>query len=1122
MRSRPRRGLLATVGLMAASLLMIPTPSLASGGGDPSGFSATPLTAASVVDGAKSITGQLAQSDPSLLGRTDATMVSVMVKLDYDATATYAGDIEGLAATSPLVTGVKLTGSSQVEKSYEAYTSGIDATFRNDVSAAIPSARVGRSVSRVYGGVAMQLPANQIGALLALPNVAAVQSDTLSKPQTDSSTAFIGAPTVWAQEGGQANAGKGVIFADLDTGLWPEHPSFADTGVTGAPPAPPSGVPRVCDFGDNPLTPASDVFTCNNKLIGGEPFLDTYGAAIGFGSEAYPDSARDSNGHGTHTSSTAAGDIVNSAQIFGVERGPISGIAPGAWVIEYKVCGLEGCFGSDSAAAVAQAILDGVDVINFSISGGSNPFADPVELAFLDAYNAGITVAASAGNSGPGAATTDHHSPWVITVAASTQQRAFQSTLSLVADGGASLQLVGSTITAGVSTNTPVVLAENVAGYTGGNVCGEPFAPGSLTGMIVACQRGGANSAGAIGRVQKGYNALQGGATGMILYNPTLADTETDNHFLPAVHLADGTNFLAFYNSHTNVQATFTAGQKANGQGDVMAAFSSRGPGGLFLKPDITAPGVQILAGNTPTPDEIPSGPPGQYFQAIAGTSMSAPHIAGSAILIQALHPNWGPGAIKSALMTTAKTSVVKEDTVTPADPFDDGAGRVDLTKAGAAAIVFEDSATNMFAHGNDPLTAMNVNIPSINVPTMPGSVHVVRTARNVTNKNYDFNITTTAPAGSKIKVVPDHGRIKPGKSQTFDIYITSSAPEGQYFGQINLKSSNNGPMLHLPVAFFNQQGSLAVTQECAPTSIKIGNLTVCTINATNNSFNEATVSAVTTVTDGLRIDGATGATLFSQGHVAKAGPTTLGPQQDASPTLVPGSSPAGGYLPLSAFGITPTAIGDEQVINFNVPEFEFAGKLWNELGIDSNGYLVAGGGGALDNDCCTIEPFPDQDRPNGVMAPFWTDLDGTGAPGIYAGILTDGADSWIVVEWQENVFGTTDLRTFQTWIGVNGDANTGEDISYTYSAAPANPNGQPFKVGVENSSGTAGYDFPGLPDGSDLVVQTTPGAPGGSLSYTLNIRGRATGGQLVKTSVASDTVAGLTQVQTAITVTRH
>src|SRR5581483_4576231 len=159
----------------------------------------------------------------------------------------------------------------------------------------------------------------------------------------------------------------------------------------------------------------------------------------------------------------------------------------------YKVCGAQGCFSSDSAAAVQQAILDGVDVINFSISGGANPYSDAVELAFLDAYQAGVFVAASAGNSGPGADTTDHRGPWVTTVAASTADRAFANTIQVTADGGATLDLSGISLTAGVGP-LPLVVNPN-------ELCDTPAAPGTFTGKIVICKRG--NPAG---RVVDGYN----------------------------------------------------------------------------------------------------------------------------------------------------------------------------------------------------------------------------------------------------------------------------------------------------------------------------------------------------------------------------------------------------------------------------------------------------------------------------------------------------------------------------------------------------------------------------------------------------------------------------------------
>jgi Subtilase family len=203
---------------------------------------------------------------------------------------------------------------------------------------------------------------------------------------------------------------------------------------------------------------------------------------------------RDSNGHGTHTSTTAAGGPVAHADPLGIDRGAIHGIAPGVHIAVYKVCGPQGCFSSDSAAAVAQAIADGVDAINFSISGGSDPYTDTVELAFLDAYAAGIVVSASAGNAGPGAGTVDHNSPWVQTVAASTQRRTFRSTVTL-SGGGATLQVSGATITAGITSPLPVILASDPPYNNVG--CEEPADPGTFTGKIVACQRGPAGSCAA-------------------------------------------------------------------------------------------------------------------------------------------------------------------------------------------------------------------------------------------------------------------------------------------------------------------------------------------------------------------------------------------------------------------------------------------------------------------------------------------------------------------------------------------------------------------------------------------------------------------------------------------------
>ncbi|WP_344938698.1 S8 family serine peptidase [Sphaerisporangium flaviroseum] len=1098
---------LAVVGVMSPAVPASADPAPTPATGSTSKWKATPLTAADRVQGAKSPSGKLAKSDASLLKATSAAPVNVVVKLDYDSFAAYKGGLKGLPGTSPQVTGKSLDIKSAPAKQYEKHIEGIENAFLGELSKRVPGAKAGQKLRTVFGGIALTVPANKAAELLKLPGAAAVQEDKLQQLLTDSSPAFIGAPTIYNKLGGSSSSGKGVIFASLDSGVWPEHPSFADPGNLPAPPPTKDGTPRVCDFGDNPLTPASDTFVCNNKLVGGQPFLATYNAV--FGGEVYPDSARDSNGHGTHTATTSAGGPVADANPLGISRGPIHGIAPAAGVSVYKVCGAEGCFPSDSAAAVGRAILDGVRVINFSISGGSDPYSDPVELAFLDAYAAGVFVSASAGNSGPGASTTDHRSPWVTTVAASTQTRTFRSTVTLTGSGGATATVSGATITAGIASPLPVVSAA-AAPYSNA-LCTTPAPPGLFTGKIVVCQRGP-------NRVLKGFNVKQGGAAGMILYNATPLDVMTDNHWLPTVHIdqPDSTTLLNFLAANPSTTAKFTPGTKTTWQGDAMTTFSSRGPGGDFLKPDVTAPGLHIMAGTTPTPESPLEGPPGNLFQVIAGTSMSSPHVAGAGALLFALHPDWTPGQVKSALETTAKTSVTKEDRVTPADPFDFGGGRIDLTKAGDPGLTLDETAANYALSAADPLNRIDLNVPSVNAPIMPGIITAKRTVTNVTSQTLTFTASGTAPSGANITVLPPIFSVKAGKSAKLTIVITApDLPDGQYFGQVNLKQSGGSRNLHLPVAFYRQEGVVPVDQTCAPSTIaKNTGESTCTVTVENTTLNDAEVTALTTLDSKLRLNSVTGATkIGSQIATTK---TTLAARQPDRPVIAPGEGPAG-YLPLDAFGIAPIPVGDEEAVNFTVPAFAYAGRSYNRIGVVSNGYSVAGGtNGSADIEFAP-QTLPDATPPNNVLASYWTDLDGTGAPGVYAGTLTDGTSTWLVIEWRVHLYGETSLKVFQQWIGVNGT----EDISYAYD--PSNLPGDPgpsfgLTVGAENADGSAGSQISGPPT-QDYRVSSTPGAPGGKLTYTLKVKGVSSGVGSVTTATSTPEVKGITIEVDKITV---
>ncbi|HLL66835.1 MAG TPA: S8 family serine peptidase [Micromonosporaceae bacterium] len=1068
---------------------------------------------------AKPATAHLAKSDPALLNQTGATPVQVVVKLDYAPTAIYRGDVAGYPATSPRVTGRALS-RGPAEQRYEERIAEIEDRFLEQVNRRVKAVTVGQRLRTVYGGLVLTVPASSAKEIAAISGVVAVQKDEVRTPLTDASPDFIGANRLYPALGGVAGAGKGVIVGVLDTGVWPEHPSFAANAVLGAPPPRADGKARACEFGDNPLTPAADPFVCNNKLIGGQAFMAGYAGIAG--APKYPN-ARDSEGHGTHTATTAAGAVVASASLYGVDRGPVQGVAPGAWVMAYKVCGVAGCVSSDSALAIARALEDGVSVINFSVSGGTSPATDVVELAFQDAYAAGVFVAASAGNDGPKVSTTQHLAPWVTTVAASTQRREFRSTLTVTA-GSATATFGGVSVTAGAGP-APIVLAQSVPGYTEHPFCdAKAPSPTAFAGKIVACRRG------VTPRVAKGRILADGGAVGMVLYNPALADVETDSHWVPTVHLADGTDFTAFLGAHPGATATFTAGRKADGAADVMAAFSSRGPGGNFIKPDITAPGVQILAGHTPTPEAAEQGPAQHYYQAVAGTSMSAPHIAGAAALLRALHPGWSPGQIKSAMMTTATAKVLKEDLKTPADPFDHGSGRVRVDVAGNPGLTFDESAERMKSIGaSDAVNAVHLNQPSVNAPTMPGRVTTTRRAVNVTGQPQLYRTEATAPAGSSITVHPRTFTVAPGAAVDISITIRSGAPTAQYFGEVRLVPAGRGvPPLHLPVAFVPQQGAASLTSSCAPGSVRLLETTLCTVTAAPTGYSDVNVSLESTTNPHLSIAGASGAAMVDRRRVEKRNLVLTG-AVPGTPSLeqVAGQS----YAPLPADRFVQ--VGDEAIVAVaDLPEFRFNGVTYNKLSYTTNGYVVVGAATAED---VQFEPSGISTvRPNNYLAPFWTDLTGnapvppTGQPpaprppGMAHDVVTDAAgDRWIVVEWRLYAFGSADLRTFQVRIGVNGDAHPGQDIRFSYVVAQATAPGLPYLIGAENVIGTDGAMLaPGaLPTGDIRVVSTDP-VPGQSVSYTVSATGVLPGPGVLTTTMNSPQVTGETVVHSAVPVT--
>jgi hypothetical protein len=1136
------------VAIAVLAALIAAASSASQTGAASSKFSATALTPDSTYTGDKSLSGRLARTDQSLLGIKSSKPVNVMIKYDFDPTASYTGGVAGLRATSPRATGVKLALNNAAVKAYGRYTAKYSRAVSKAIAAKVHGVTIRQGYRLVYGGVAAQVPGNEISKLLKIKGVAAVQKDTLQRP-LDDNTGFIGATNVWPSLGGASNAGSNVVVGVLDTGIWPEHPMMSATGISA-----PAGGLKGCQFGDGSDVPhLGPTFACNNKLIGAYAKTATYMAVHGSDGQEFCNdttdvcSPRDSEGHGTHTMTTAAGDCVASAIIYGVERGPVCGIAPGAHVIEYRVCLSAGCFNSDSVAAVQQAIADHVNVLNFSISGGANPYTDPVELAFLDATNAGISVNASAGNSGPGAGTSDHGGPWTTTVGASTGPRSFNSTLHLTADGVATLDVRGVTLTNGISTATPVVLANTLPKAGGGTedaLCQSDLAAGSATGKVVVCSRGGN------GRIDKGRRVLAGGAAGMILYNQsaTVTDLESDNHYLPAIQTQFNSDAIKnFVTGHTNVMATWAQGTASPAQADVMASFSSRGPTGDWIKPDITAPGVQVLAGMTPQPDQTTAdnGPPGNLYQAIAGTSMSSPHAAGVSALVKAAHPDWTPEEIKSALMTSSVQDVVKEDGATPATPFDDGAGSIRADRAVNPTLVFNETYADFVAAGTDTLHRIDLNLASIDATTMPGEISTSRTAINVSGQNQVLHVLTQAPAGVTIKVGNNNGNISVKSDASVTFPITISAPKvanGQYFGRITLDPQKAGatPVV-MPVAFFKRQGAVSLTHACSPTSFAFTASSHCTVTATNQAPSQANVSVKVDGSAGLHYSNVTAPASLIAPHFGAQWSGTLSPALPPtvdSLTDITGDGPDGGYLSLALFGVGSIGAGDDTISNFSVPTFYYGGEPYTNIGVVSNGYVVIGGGTSTDI-VFTPQHFPNAARPNNVVAPMWSDLNPPAGGAVRVATLTAGPNlGWIVIDWDHvKNFGNATTHSFEIWISFQRGTNTGpasEGVTISYgpnltfpadgtglgNAGSGDPaSGQNW--GAENRTGTSGVNIASAPvNGHEFSVDTSPPTPGGSASFGYDATADTPGTYDSTARMTSNLTPGITQALQTLTVT--
>ncbi|KAH9297672.1 hypothetical protein KI387_029354 [Taxus chinensis] len=680
------------------------------------------------------------------------------------------------------------------------------------------SAEVLYHYTHVFHGFAARMTAGQAEALRKSDGVLTVYEETVYELHTTRTPDFLGLDSnagLWPE----AQYGDDVIVGVLDTGISPDSESFHDPGLG----------PVAAKWKGECAGGAG--FQCNRKLVGARFYRR---GSDNVGGNNDPASARDTEGHGTHTSSTAAGGFVADASILGYAKGTARGMAARARVAAYKVCWNNGCYDSDILAAMDRAVVDGVDVLSLSLGGSVGPyFADSIAIGAFGAMEHGVFVSCSAGNSGPERFTLSNVAPWIMTVGASTVDRDFPA-YAILGDGkwyrGVSLS-AGSRLTRGL---VDLVYAGNVSagGYSqAASLCMSGSLEATLVaGKIVVCDRG------VSARVEKGAVVKDAGGVAMILANAEDNGDElvADAHLLPAtaVSAKDGDAIKDYIFSTAAPTATIGFNGTILGvkPAPAMASFSSRGPNVVtpqILKPDITAPGVNILAAWTPA-----AGPTGLNidtrhvsFNIISGTSMSCPHVSGLAALLKGAHPEWSPAAIKSALMTTAYTVdnagqvILDIATGKPSTPFDHGSGHVDPQKALQPGLVYDLAAEdylnflcsinytdnqikilarrNFTCSKNNPITfPAGLNYPSFVVIFASTTVELTRTVTNVGPAGSTYSSSVSLPTTVAVEIEPATlSFAETGEKKTYTVRFSSKAanPSADWtFGSLTWTDGNH------------------------------------------------------------------------------------------------------------------------------------------------------------------------------------------------------------------------------------------------------------------------------------------------------------------------------------------
>jgi hypothetical protein len=714
--------------------------------------------------------------------------VRFIVELKDPALANYQGGIAGLAATDISVTGAdRLDVNSAQSQAYLAYLHQAQQTFINELSRAVPAASVatyineqGLHIEATYqilvNGVAVEVgdadPEVVLKELYQIPGVKAVYLDEKHYPDLYASLDLIGAPAAWDLVGGRAEAGSGVKFATMDQGVHHAAPMFDGTGW---------------DY--PPGYPLGDTLNTNGKIIVSRLYVRASDPPIPTDATSWPGAGGGS--HGVHTASTAAGNVVDDAMYAGANVGTLSGVAPGAYVMNYRVfytsmSGAVTFATAEGLAALEDIVRDGADVVNNSWGSGPNSIGAPfnvLDQALVNAANAGVFVAMSNGNAGPFYGTGDHPSDNYINVAASTSGGTYASgRFGVIAPEPVPEPLEGMSF-ASAAFGAPIVPGTvltytmlTAASVDPANVEGcDPWPAGTFDDRAAVISRGACEFG------LKVLNAEQAGAEFVVIYNnagdglinmgagAVGAQVTISSIFIGQTN---GEALVDWYDLHgddsvveLNAIAFFVGNDP-----DVIASFSSRGPSAAgTLKPDIAAPGVNIMAqGYAPgyTGEDVHL----NYGQA-SGTSMAAPHVAGAAAVLRELYPDWSNDAIKSALMSTAKFMEVYNHDGSPAQPLDMGAGRLDLERAVDPGVILSPPSLSYGYIVTGTSDYINVTVTSVAAAT-----ETYTTSTIYTGNGFAITQTTALPG---FTVMPSEITLAPGESAVITVTFDTAASMG-------------------------------------------------------------------------------------------------------------------------------------------------------------------------------------------------------------------------------------------------------------------------------------------------------------------------------------------------------